>query len=483
MLRISSVRGGIKDTAPSAAVIADNIIRVYGSESRSRSEASSHGRKRVRGPVRSSTPTPTRSPSAGRSRPRQHREPSPAAQTVDEKVQRFLRSMSPPSPTEELKKENRSLHQRVAALQLTERDLLNDNQDLARRLASTQKRQETRRRQWKEELLNREKVFEARIKDLESRLARQEEELVRVTLGRTRETAGLSDHAIASWFATKASAWHGWAEDFAHQDPDRVRSGLHPLQLQLPEGLLSPAGNDGAQTAQVLLQGITLELESPGVSRIDSPIGFRMDLAMWDLDVSPPGDVRSPRPAVMANGGRHGPHAMRSLPRLVTSMESAGSSPLGQNLPTRRATEGLHRMFLNAPGGAENVNAWRSSVLKAFCEGGMSTSVDSILLTEDAARPLSRGQAPVRGLKDAFLRSPARFLLRDQDAAGIEKLERRLVQEMDSALRFSCQLWCRREPISVRGLDELVDTAFSAASDSMELCQAQQAPPPPRYAQ
>jgi hypothetical protein len=310
------------------------------------------------------------------------------AQTVDEKVQRFLRSMSPPSPTEELKKENRSLHQRVAALQRTERDLLNDNQDLARRLASTQKRQETRRRQWKEELLNREKVFEARIKDLESRLARQEEELVRVALERTRETTGLSDHAIASWFATKASAWRGWAEDFAHQDPDRVRSGLHPLQLrelcegvkpfvrltdkgELPEGLLkTPAGNDGAQTAQVLLQGMlahfmssevfkspfwvfdaisagTLELESPSVPRLDSPIGFRMDLAMWNFDVSPPGDVRSPRPVLMADTRRHGPHDLRSLPRLVTTMEQADNSPLDQNLPSRQAMESLHRIFLN----------------------------------------------------------------------------------------------------------------------------------------
>jgi hypothetical protein len=118
--------------------------------------------------------------------------------------------------------------------------------------------------------------------------------------------------------------------------------------------------------------------------------------------------------------------------------------------------------------------------MKAFCEGGMGTPVESILLTEDA-RPLAEARLRYAGrLKDAFLRSPARFLLQDQDAAGIEKLERRLVQEIDAALRFSCQLWCRREPIVVKGLDELADTTFSAASDSMELCQAQA---PPRYAQ
>ncbi|KAK4234095.1 hypothetical protein C8A03DRAFT_18939, partial [Achaetomium macrosporum] len=448
---------GVKDTAPPAAVIAENIFRVYSGESRSRSEASSHRRGRVRGPVRSSTPTPTRSPSAGRSRPRQRGELSPAAQTLNEKVQRFLRSMNTPSPTEELMKENRSLHQRVAALQRTELDLLNDNQDLAPRLASTQKRQETRRRQWKEELLNREKVFEARIKDLELRLARQEAELMRVALERTRETTALSDNAITSWFATKASAWRGWAEDFAHQDPNRVRSGLHPLQLrelcegvkpsvrltdkgELPEGLLTPTGNDGVHTAQVLLQGMlanfissevfkspfwvfnaisvsTLELESPSVPRLNSPIGFRMDLAMWNSDVA---------------------------------------------LPWRRQRK-----------------AWRSSLMKAFCDGGMSTPVYSILLTEDA-RALAEARLRYAGrLKDNFLRSPARFLLQDQDAAGIEKLERRLLQEIDAALRFSCQLWCRRDPIFVKGLDELADMTFNAASDNMELCQAQA----PLYAQ
>jgi hypothetical protein len=36
-----------------------------------------------------------------------------------------------------------------------------------------------------------------------------------------------------------------------------------------------------------------------------------------------------------------------------------------------------------------------------------------------------------------FLRRPARFLHQDQDPAGIEELERRLVQEIDAMLRAS----------------------------------------------
>ncbi|AEO63694.1 uncharacterized protein THITE_2109227 [Thermothielavioides terrestris NRRL 8126] len=332
---------GTRDKVPSAAVIAEGVVKAY-SRSRSRSGASSQGHGRVRGASRSSTPTPRRSPSEDRSRSLQRkepqrREPSPATQALNDKVQRFLNSMSPSNDAEELVKENRSLHQRIAALQRTERDLLNDNQDLARRLSAAQKRHDAQRQKWKEALLNREKVFEARIKDLESRLARQEEELLRVALDRSQETA-LSDAAIAAWLASRASSWRQWVDDFAHRDPNRIHSGLHPLQLrelcdgvkhfvrltdsgELPEDLLTPAGSDGLRAAKLLLHGMlanfimsetlaspfwvfdvvspdALDLESPSMPRLNSlsPVGFRMDLAMWNSSVSLPRDVRSPLP-------------------------------------------------------------------------------------------------------------------------------------------------------------------------------------------
>jgi hypothetical protein len=302
--------------------------------------------------------------------------------------------MSPPNAADELAKENRSLHQRVAALQRTERDLLNDNQELARRLSSTQKRHDTRRQHWKEELENREKISEARIKHLESRLALQEEELVRIALDRSGET-GLNDTAITSWFATRETTWREWVDDFAHRDPNRVQSGLHPLQLrelcegvkdfvrltdkgQLPEELLSPPDTDGIRTARVLLHGMLanfivsktlespfwvfdvisanpLELESPSVPRLNSmsPVGFRMDLAMWNFSIAPPRDVRSPRPMPMPTDRPAEPQDVRKLPRLVTSIQppNLSSGPLaglsGQDLPSRQAMESLHRMLSN----------------------------------------------------------------------------------------------------------------------------------------
>lgn len=124
-----------------------------------------------------------------------------------------------------------------------------------------------------------------------------------------------------------------------------------------------------------------------------------------------------------------------------------------------------------AQGDNSNANAWRTSLMKAFCEGGMSAEVDNILLTDDG-RLLAEARVRHAGrLKDAFLRSPARFLLQDQDAAGIEKLERRLVREIDAALRFSCQMWCRRDTPCVRGLRDVLETSFSSSNDEMELYQ------------
>jgi hypothetical protein len=124
-------------------------------------------------------------------------------------------------------------------------------------------------------------------------------------------------------------------------------------------------------------------------------------------------------------------------------------------------------------GGKDNANSSRASIIKVFYEGGMSTEVDRIPFTENA-RLLAEARLKYSGrLKDRFLRSPARFLLQDQDAAGIEKLERRLVQEIDAALRFSCRLWCRKDTPRVTRLRDLVEMAFNSPSDDMELCQAQ----------
>ena len=114
--------------------------------------------------------------------------------------------MATPGSTEELAKENRSLHQRIAALQRTATDLLNENQNLAHKLNSIQKRHESRQKRWKEGLVKTEDELKARIKDLEFRLARQEEELSQIALSRAGETT-LGNIDVTSWLATKGNIW------------------------------------------------------------------------------------------------------------------------------------------------------------------------------------------------------------------------------------------------------------------------------------
>ncbi|KAK3296618.1 uncharacterized protein B0H64DRAFT_318754 [Chaetomium fimeti] len=433
--------------------------------------------------ARSNTPTPRGSPSESRLELLQRRDLSPTTHALD-KVHRYLYSMAPPRPMEELAKENRSLHQRIAALQRTETDLLDENQKLAHRLSLIQKRHDSQQRGWKEELVTKGNEFEARIKNLEHQLSQKEEELSQIEFGRAAETT-LSDTDITSWFATKEDTWRQWAHDFAHPDPNRVRPGLHPLHLrelcegvktfvqltdngELPEELLATP-DDGVRPARALLHGMltdfivsetlespfwvfdvistdTLELESPIVPRLNSmsPIGFRMDLAMWNFNIAPPRQARSPRPVPVVDR-LAGPQDARKPPRLVTSTQppSAFTGPVlglsGRNLPSRQAMEGLYQLLSD-----------RTSHAPA------------------QARIKYAGQ-----LKDRFLRGPARFLLQDQEATGIEKLEHSLAQEIDAALRFSCQLWCRQDTPLVRGLHDLSDGVFNSNSNDIHLYQTQ----------
>jgi hypothetical protein len=206
------------------------------------------------------------------------------------------------------------------------------------------------------------------------------------------ETA-LSDDTISALFATRTRAWHQWAEEFAHRDTNRLQSSLHPLQLrelcehikhfvrltdngELPERLLSPTDNDEASSTGILLQGMlanfiisetlaspfwvfdaisanALELESPSVPSLNSmsPIGFRMDLAMWNSSIAPPRDVKSPRP--MAGVTNRPAEGLRKPPRLVTSIQPLGPSTdpttelLTQNVPSRQTMESLYQLLSN----------------------------------------------------------------------------------------------------------------------------------------
>ncbi|KAL2169526.1 hypothetical protein VTG60DRAFT_5919 [Thermothelomyces hinnuleus] len=497
---------------------------IHRARSQSRSQLStpstSNNSTDIGGPVRSYSSASQRLHSENRIRSARQKNLNLSGQALDGTAYKSLLSIKPPSPTEALIKENSSLHQRIAALQRTESDLLNENQELVRKLASAQRRYNSQQQWWTDEMVKKEDTFNARIRDLEARLAQKEKSLSHTTLDRFPEAA-LNDTVITSWFATKTETWHEWVNDFVHQEPNRVRFGLHPLQLrelcegvkhfvrltnkdELPNELLKLPGSDKNSTARVLLHGMlanfiisetfkspfwvfdaiavnAYELESPSVPRLDSmsPVGFRMDLTAWkDFNVAPPRDVKPLRPNPVSNDRLAGPQDGRQFPRLVTSIQppnlstNPAMSLLGRELPSRQAIESLYQILSEVAGGGY-ATEWRASLIKPFCAGGMSFELDSIPLTSES-RSLAEARLRHAGrLKDSFLRGPARFLLRDQEAAGIEELESRLMKEVDAALRFSCQLWCHQDTLRVCGLDELAGTAVKAASDHMRLYHIQ----------
>ncbi|KAJ4400641.1 hypothetical protein N0V85_005710, partial [Neurospora sp. IMI 360204] len=233
-----------------------------------------------------------------------------------------------PDHDKELMLENRGLYQRVAALQRTERDLLTENQDLVRQLAILKKHHETRRQQWQDEFQNikeREKILLIESQQLKAQIMRQEEQIIDLTctisnsqLTPTLEpTPGLlSDQEINAWFAERDETWYAWARDYASRDPNRLSTGLHPLQLhELCDGvkdfvkitddhkLPSELQVGSTDMVQALLHGILANfictealsspfwvfnaissgtLESPYVAppTAISPGGFRFDFAM-----------------------------------------------------------------------------------------------------------------------------------------------------------------------------------------------------------
>jgi len=215
--------------------------------------------------------------------------------SLNDRVLRYLDSIPQNEPEEaesELLLENRSLHQRIAALQRTERDLLRENQkwlkekqsmqkgkeDLLQQYNLLKKHYEGRRQLWKDERRQLEEAYEDRIDELQAQLADKEAELNRRKPETTshcesctslqRPLPGVEE--IDSWISARSNGWQIWATTYAHRDPQRLQSGLTAGQMTelchsvkefvnltsegtLPDALLSMKG---AQATQALLHGM-----------------------------------------------------------------------------------------------------------------------------------------------------------------------------------------------------------------------------------
>jgi hypothetical protein len=434
--------------------------------------------------------------------------------------------------------ENTSLQQRIAALQRVERDLLAENHEMVNQMTSLKRHHEARRKRWRDQFQEREKAFHARIQALEDRILRQDEELQRQRRTSPSSVPLISDDEIVEWFSARTRAWEEWADEFAHQDPKRLQSGLLPVQTielcesvksfiqlyddGLPEELVNSDGDGGVKASQILLHGMlanfiieeTLQspfwvfdvlsasgndLESPSVVHANSPIGFRVELALWS-SVAPPRSARLPPKSAMLVKE---PLSARRLPPPATAVPSltlhtAGlSGPPPPEFPRKKEMENFYQLLSNGMCGSSNpfqstvdlltrvsvqhnnreMHAWRAQMLQTLSEGGLSMEPENIK-GEDRRRLADARKTHAKKLKDRFLSGAARFLLKEENnLSGIDQLEHRLVKEFDLALQFSCLVWSRHDPLRIKGLQELAKTTFVSSDETMELCESQ-APAP-----
>lgn len=289
---------------------------------------------------------------------------------ADERINRFLHSMAQQaaqSSQSELHQENRSLYQRIAALQLTERELLAENQELSRKYNSLKQHHDRRARQWSEELRRKEAEYEARIQEMG-------EQLLDLASSHPQKLPTiLSNEEILAWFDDQDAAWNNWSRVFGHQNPNRLSEGLHPIQLRelcdevkgfvrmtdtgsLPNELVS-GGREAIHTLlnAMLAHFICTEilaspfwifaatslgtLESPGVVPPKpltglSAVGFRMDTNTFS-------DVAPLRPGLGPT-----PRSPQFPPPLVTSMmPSLGTNASLLGLPVKADMERLVHML------------------------------------------------------------------------------------------------------------------------------------------
>ncbi|KAK4104369.1 hypothetical protein N658DRAFT_389452, partial [Parathielavia hyrcaniae] len=420
----------------------------------------------------------------------------------EERINRFLQSMAQQaaqSSDSELLQENKSLYQRIAALQRTERELLAENQDLTRKLAALKQHHERRARQWNEGTRRKEIEYEARMRELGEQL------LDFVSKNPQKLPGILSNEEISAWFDEQDGAWSKWATTFGHQDANRLAHCLHPMQLQelcadvrafvrmTDAGSLPPEIVSGGKEAlHTLLNGMLANficdeviaspmwvfvaaslgtLESPGLVPAKAlpglpGVGFRMDMNSFSAvaPLRPGGPVQTPR-------------SPQFPPPLITSMMPAlgsGASFLG--LPLKPDMERLVHMLTDAQDENARVSGhhWRAQMMRLFADGGFSLKHVADAGGKESRRSFVESRLNyARKLKERFLGGSARFLLQDQDASGIERLERMLTDMIDDALRFSCRLWTRVAPHRLHGWKDLGSKEVRAATPLVTLCHAQ----------
>ncbi|KAK4213575.1 hypothetical protein QBC37DRAFT_387932 [Rhypophila decipiens] len=412
-------------------------------------------------------------------------------------------SLAPTDASREVILENMRLYQRIASLQRTEKTLQNDNRNLSRYMASLQQEDESVQRAWEEEVQEMESAFEAKLKELEQLAAQQKERLREIASSRISSTKQIAPQSpvppslglrqppmhpdlttakLNAWFSTRGNNWYEWADDFAYRDLDRIINLDMIQQHELcskaktfvrltPDGKLPTElmVNRRINASQILLQGLLANFIITETMLSPRWIFAALNVNRAEF-VSPESSPVSPVSHRNASFG--------------LSLESTPLS-LVEGFPSMRDMDKLQDLFAKAQIDNSEVHKWRSQLMRILTEGGLDHDPVRRATSKNTRRLVRARREYARSLKELFLSGPARLLLGDQDAAGIERLEWRLVNELDMALRLSAQIWSYQTcDLGVRGINELRKEWFDTGEydgggggggkSGMELCQAQQ---------
>ncbi|KAM7202613.1 hypothetical protein V8F20_004402 [Naviculisporaceae sp. PSN 640] len=375
----------------------------------------------------------------------------------------------------DLIRDNVRLQKKVASLQETEKCLKRRNRDLSEYLASLRKEDEASQRAWEEETKAMVSAFQARLNELEELATRQKGRL-QAMKNSQRTTSTKEQHPkiqaltiaeIRKWFTARGSIWYGWAEDYAHIDANR----LDNVQLCSAVSLFTRLGDDGKlrpelftnnriNPVQVLLQGMLTNFIINEI--IISPLWIFAALNVNRAEFITPNS--SPISPISRNNELFAEYLFGAKPMGVSFVEG---------LPTMPEIERYHDLIVKALGGSNEIHIWRSQLARALTEAGLSQDHMDVPTSKSMRRLVRARRDYAKKLAEDFLSGPACILLRDQAAAGIERMEWKLVNELDAALRLSAQIWSfQTTPLAAAGIEKF-GTNFLDSTE-MNLCQAQE---------
>ncbi|KAK3369989.1 hypothetical protein B0H63DRAFT_551948 [Podospora didyma] len=314
-----------------------------------------------------------------------------------------------------LEDEIRRLGQHVATLQHGQAETHQYWQNEIQRAKADAQRQET---EYNERIIQLEKEKSeqaANVLDTQS--------AAKVLMEQNKSSA-LSDSEIERWFVGKEEAWYGWAKDFTNTNLSR----LADISAAALKGLAKFVALDGRLPAELLA-----EKRAPYILLHGLVASFICQEAFsspwWVFDAI---DDFAPKPP-----------SRNPASDDDNEVESQGNPTSVHPLEAPEMREQMDTLYsLLRDVNEKESDQWRAHLMRILCENGLG-KLRREPEKDSGQYKLSKGRERfAQKLARRFMSgTAAQFLLKPQ---AHEQAQRRLEEELNSALEYSAQLWCGR---------------------------------------